>query len=152
MQEKNKKGFTLLELLVVVTIVSILASVSISSLSGYTQKARMSEGEAGLGTVRTAMRRRFVENNGAYPALAGVTPDAANVGINTTDLDGRFFVNANYLITSPKPGGGNTTFCARVTGATGTAPAGNRVNGLSRSIDERGNLYSSNDCSGTSLN
>jgi len=51
---KNKKGFTLIELMVVVIIVGILAAVAVPLYTGHVKKAMASEGVALLGSVRTA--------------------------------------------------------------------------------------------------
>jgi len=45
MNKKNKKGFTLTELIIVIVIIGILAAILIPSLSGYIKKAKVSKGE-----------------------------------------------------------------------------------------------------------
>jgi prepilin-type N-terminal cleavage/methylation domain-containing protein len=49
-------GFTLVELLIVVIIVGILASVAIPLYRGATESAYASEADAALGTIRLALR------------------------------------------------------------------------------------------------
>src|SRR3989338_5022281 len=49
-----RAGFTLIELLVVVIIVAVLAAVGVPLLSANVTRARGTEAETGLGTLRTA--------------------------------------------------------------------------------------------------
>ena len=147
---KNRAAFTLIELLVVVIIVAVLAAVGVPLLSANVARARVSEAESALGSIRTGMRARFAEFS-TYAGAGGLAPSAANIGLAATDLDGRFFDNDDYAaITAPAAG---TTFCAGVTGNTGVAvaPRAAQVAGVSRSINELGNLFSNATCTAAGL-
>ena len=50
----NNKGFSLVELMVVVAIIGILASVAVPSINKYMAKARQSEAKTNLGSLYTA--------------------------------------------------------------------------------------------------
>jgi prepilin-type N-terminal cleavage/methylation domain-containing protein len=50
----NKKGFTLIEVLIVVIILAILATISIPQFSKMTKRARLAEAWTGLAAIRTA--------------------------------------------------------------------------------------------------
>ena len=145
---KNKVGFTLIELLVVVIIVAVLAAVGIPLLSGNVQRARTTEAEASLGTIRTAMRARLAEV-GTFTAV----PTFAQIGINTAggDLDGRFFDRNSYAIFSAS----GTTYCVNANGASSTAPRATQVqapNLVVRSMDEVGHIHDALNCGGAVLN
>lgn len=59
-------GFTLLELLIVISIIGILVAVGLASYSSAQVKARDSRRLQDMKTVQTAMEQYFAENN-AYP-------------------------------------------------------------------------------------
>ena len=58
---KNRKGFTLVELMVVVVIVALLAALLIPMLTARIEAARWSEGRAAAGTIATALRAYIIE-------------------------------------------------------------------------------------------
>ena len=65
----KRKGFTLVELVIVIVIVGILSIVAVPIYRGYTRKAMASEGKALLGTIQTAQKVYFAE----YATFKGVT-------------------------------------------------------------------------------
>ena len=153
-RKRNKTAFTLIELLVVVIIVAILAAVGIPLLSGNVDRARASEAEAGLGTIRTGMRAFFAEHS-AFP-VAG-DPILANIGLKAGDLTGRFFADGAYEIASISGP------CITVVGNhdNALAPRHVQVDGTNGAILIRsmqvggandGNIYSAADCSTGLLN
>lgn len=54
-QAKNTKGFTLVELIVVITILAILATIGFLSLQGYTSDAKNTKTQANLRTVASSL-------------------------------------------------------------------------------------------------
>ena len=66
-----KKGFTLIELIVVIIIVGILASVGMTQYTKVVEKGRAAEARLILGSLRTAEIAENIEN-GAYQGVAGL--------------------------------------------------------------------------------
>jgi len=95
---RSKKGFTLVELMVVAIIVAILAAVAVPLMSAQKKRAYATEAESTLGMIRTALRVYYAEY-GKYPvgtATAANQLVAGAVGIVASDLSGTFFSSANY--------------------------------------------------------
>lgn len=63
MSAKQSKGFTLIEVMVVVAIIGILASIAIPSYTGYIQRAHRSEGTAALAEYNSKMAHYYLDNN-----------------------------------------------------------------------------------------
>ncbi|MGB2806252.1 MAG: prepilin-type N-terminal cleavage/methylation domain-containing protein, partial [Sedimentisphaerales bacterium] len=59
---EKRKGFTLIELMVVIFIVGILAAVAIPIMRGRIDSAKWSEGRAAAGSIRTAARAFCAEH------------------------------------------------------------------------------------------
>jgi len=100
----RSKGFTLIELMVVVLIASILAAVTLPIMRGRINTVRWSEASANAGTVRVAVRTYFAEDPTAAAALAGsnlgVAVTWAALGFMAGDISGMYFVPGDYTITS----------------------------------------------------
>jgi prepilin-type N-terminal cleavage/methylation domain-containing protein len=60
---KNKKGFTLIELMIVVAIIGILAAIAIPNFMNYQCKAKQSEAKSSLGSIRVAQEAYFAEHD-----------------------------------------------------------------------------------------
>lgn len=63
---KNKKGFTLIEMLIVITIIAVLASLILVGMGGARAKTRDSRRIADLHNVMNALEL-YYSLNGAYP-------------------------------------------------------------------------------------
>lgn len=91
----NKKGFTIVELLIVIVIIGILATIGFVAFSGAQNKANKSKAESTVSQVKSKLGEYYATNN-TYPA------DKAAVST---------FLNSND--------GGNNTALATTFGAAG---------------------------------
>jgi general secretion pathway protein G len=69
MREKMRRsqgGFTLIELMVVILIIGLLATIVVQSLRGATDKAKRVKAEADISEIKTALDRYYLDV-GSYP-------------------------------------------------------------------------------------
>ena len=74
---KSNKGFTLIELMIVVAIIGILAAIAIPNFLRFQLRSKTSEGKVNIAAIRTA-EESYVAEFGSY-VLAATSP-AANGG------------------------------------------------------------------------
>ncbi len=80
MLKQVQKGFTLIELMIVVAIIGILAAIAIPAYQDYTIRAQVTEGLNLVGSGKNAIAETF-QSNGAWPATnaAAGLDTAANI-------------------------------------------------------------------------
>ncbi|KKP51967.1 MAG: Type IV pilus biogenesis protein PilE [Candidatus Roizmanbacteria bacterium GW2011_GWA2_33_33] len=88
-----KKGFTLLEMLVVIGIIAILVSMGFASYSTVQKKARDAKRQGDLKAAQQVMEQCYSVNSFAYPTISGspgtitATCPAPNTSITFTLTD-----------------------------------------------------------------
>ncbi|HWG75923.1 MAG TPA: pilin [Steroidobacteraceae bacterium] len=79
---KLQKGFTLIELMIVVAIIGILAAIAIPAYQDYTVRAKVTEGISVADAAETAVAEGF-ESNGLDGVKAAAAPFATNPFVPT---------------------------------------------------------------------
>lgn len=74
-----QKGFTLIELMIVVAIIGILAAVALPAYQDYTARAQVSEGFTMTSGQKTTIAE-YAQTNGVYPTTA-TTPPVADLAV-----------------------------------------------------------------------
>ena len=69
MLKNNKKGFTIIELLIVIAIIGLLATISIVSLNGARLKGRDAARLGNIKQIQTALEM-YYNDQGSYPVSA----------------------------------------------------------------------------------
>jgi type IV pilus assembly protein PilA len=84
MFNRMKKGFTLIELMIVVVIIGILAAIAVPAYNGYIKSARTAEASIQMGTAKVGLITNYEESqvaaNGAYQTQQYISGAAASHG------------------------------------------------------------------------
>ncbi|WP_258239877.1 pilin [Pseudidiomarina homiensis] len=150
MKAQVQKGFTLIELMIVVAIIGILAAVAIPLYSDYTQRAKASTGITALASLKTAVSMCYQENGTvtgcsstssttATKIPAALTDANAINGLNSASVtDGTITAQLDAVDTSgtnitvnlvPADGGGSTINWVLQCSDYGTDGTDSRVDG-----------------------
>src|SRR5882762_286363 len=100
----NQDGFTLIEIMVVILILGLLATIVVQSLRGATDKAKKVKAQADIAEIKTGLDRYYLDS-GSYP-----TSDQGLSALVAAPQSGRVPANyesGGYLQSVPKdPWGG----------------------------------------------
>ena len=119
MKATNQKGFTIVELLIVIVVIGILAALVITTFTGIQQKARNTERTTDIKALHGQVEAYYAQN-GKYPTLANLN-DSTWRGTNMKGLDAEALKDpkgtAQTLVASPAA----NSYSYDVTASDGTA-------------------------------
>lgn len=128
MRHASQAGFTLLELMITVTVIAILAAIAVPQFGDYTKRGKITEAVATLSDLRVRAERFYADNRTyvgfdqtspgtRYFAYACVTPSASSYTCTATGITGMagfvYTVNQSNVKTSAisVSGWGNSATC-----------------------------------------
>lgn len=83
--QKTEGGFTIVELLIVIVVIGILATLVITTFTGIQQKARNTKRQTDINAIHGQVEAYFAQN-GKYPTLANMN-DSTWLAANMKGLD-----------------------------------------------------------------
>lgn len=119
LSQARERGFTLIEILIVVAIIGILSAIAVPNYRDYVMRARLVEVFSGLGSVQPAAEEFWNNGGHTYVGFTGLPPNSATFTFALTSA-----TDSAYLIT-----------------ATGVASG--TMAGFTYTIDQNGNRTSS---------
>lgn len=147
---KNQRGFTIVELLIVIVVIGILAALVITTFNGIQQKGRDTERQTDIKALHGQLEAYYAQK-GFYPTLANVN-DSAFRSANMKGLDGEALRDpkgsAQTLVASPVAN--SYAYAVAPTGCDNTT--GNECTSYTLTATLEGTIEGNNTYTKTSLN
>ena len=116
MKRSIQKGFTLIELMIVVAIIGILAAVALPAYQDYTVRAKITEGLSLASGLKTAVTEAF-NNQGVRDMTCGNT-DASKTGCDAINASVPAITKTVDSVVSAETGTITITYNAAIVGTT----------------------------------
>jgi prepilin-type N-terminal cleavage/methylation domain-containing protein len=104
--KKNNRGFTIVELLIVIVVIGILAALVLNSFRGVQERARDTERRTDQNSVATQLEVYYTDNGG-YPQFTGQVDTDAWITANLKGADLNAWrapgFTANTMVNSATP-------------------------------------------------
>jgi len=106
-RKKSQKGFTLIELMIVIAIIGILAAIAIPQFSAYKARGYNASSKSEVKNAYTAAQAFLSDSPGGTPTLAIIAAYGYQQGANTTTVV-TGAAGGVTTITAVHSGGGST--------------------------------------------
>lgn len=132
-KHSSQKGFTLIELMIVVAIIGILAAIAIPAYTDYTIKSRVSEGASLTGAAKTGVEVYWSEN-GTMDITTGVSITSLDINFISPSAQ---YVSAVNVVDGPFIEVLMRSASTKLGGAADGTNTGGALNGCFRYIPSR---------------
>jgi type IV pilus assembly protein PilE len=136
LKHRNSRGFSLIELMIVVAVVAILATLATSNYRSYMLRTNRNEGRIALMQIQAAQEKYFLQNNTYATTMALVVAPTNSGGLGVTSLTAAG-VTPNGYYTISLPAATATTYTAQAV-ATGAQANDKPVLCRTFSINDQG--------------
>ncbi len=104
MLNRHRKGFTLIEILIVVVIVAILAAISVPIYIDYVQGARAADAQSQIGAIYNAAKM-YLQDNDQWPTTVDELEELGYMTIDeSVQRQWEFSINGQETITAVSTG------------------------------------------------
>ena len=143
MKSIKNQGFSMIELLVVLLIIGILASVAAPLFLGNTDRAKASEAVAAIGAIRSGERTYFAQNGSYISSITDGTVYFGSSGAQQSKLGviihgNKYFSPNSFTVQTTSPDGAISTpqdFVIFVNGASSVAVTSSTDDGARNASD-----------------
>jgi len=124
MKKVAQKGFTIVELLVVIVVIGILAAITMVSYSGVTTKASTTAAQSNASSVKSVIETFYADNgtsagNGSWPADAAAVNTYSGTATALAKLPSSITLSAGTVALTAANGKTTVTYRPLATAANG---------------------------------